>query len=212
MPVRTYEDEEPWASVNRETHERRRCRRRRRAYISTARELAARITPAGPPPPPSPPTCWGGAPRRHGWCCRRVAGRWRTRCAVWPASRPRRPVDRSQPTKTHTHTDRDSVFSGGCVCVCVCISELGGKFTPRSPRSHRAKDTSKDYGLTLEFRRGCRCRCAKCRKMSEFQRWLIDFPAQKCTVDFYKACCAGVLPTVVTRSARSDEKSSGKDI
>jgi hypothetical protein len=47
----------------------------------------------------------------------------------------------------------------------------------------------------------------------EFRRWcgsnvrvsaLIDFPAPRMYVEFYKACCAGVFPTVVARSAGSD--------
>ena len=60
------------------------------------------------------------------------------------------------------------------------ISELGGNFTPRSPRSLGVHTRIPPVGGNTFCPRVSRC--------------LIAFPAKNVTVEFYKACCAGVFP------------------
>jgi hypothetical protein len=60
------------------------------------------------------------------------------------------------------------------------IRELGGKCTPRSPRSRGVYTSIPPVGGHTFCPRASRC--------------LIDFPAKNVTVEFYNACCAGVLP------------------
>ena len=60
------------------------------------------------------------------------------------------------------------------------IRELGGKCTPRSPRSLGGYTSIPPVGGHTFCPRASRC--------------LIDFPAKNVTVEFYNACCAGVLP------------------